>query len=479
MTEGQPEGDRDALDRLLGVPEMAWLVARVRGRIIAAGGEPLRGVVQLTDPSPAQRAAAVRLVGRPRRAGATLRVDLAVVEEILRRGPWPAGLADAVQMLGGPVVDYRAVRERERGAWDRARDGLGPALNRFPRLGEWWQAWCAAGGLKRITGAEAARLSVARSPVLAADLVSQVAGVLDVLPAAGEPLAVLARQTVGDAHGLDAARPLGRLTAAVVRAAFVPDAVEGDWSTRDTWAAAGVVMSNVASTVLCLGVAGAGVTGIRTTDADLACTDEADTGLAHTARSATAAALEAMRSARMPVLLTLDQVRSGGVRPVPPDANVHVCENPSVVEVVAARWMQSAAAAPQDQGLAVDQDASQPPGTTGPVLVCTSGQPSTAVVELLQALAADGARVRYHGDFDWAGLRIARSLGAHVAWEPWRYRAADYRAALADGWPSRDLTGSPAPSPWDPDLAAAMTHHGLAVEEEAVAHLLAADLLSR
>lgn len=480
MTEGQPEGDRAALDRLLGVPEMAWLVARVRGRILAAGGESLRGVVQLTDPSPAQRAAAVRLVGRPRRAGAALRVDLALVEEILRRGPWPAGLADAVETLGGPVLDHRAAREREAAAWDRARDGLGPVLTRFPHLAEWWQGWCAAGGLKRITGAEAARLSVARSPVLGADLVEQSVRVLEALPAAGEPLAVLARQTVGDAHGLDATRPLGRLAAAVVRAAFVPDAVEGGWSTRDTWAAAGVVMSNVASTVLCLGVAGTGITDTTATDADGAGMDGIGTAACtHTARSATATSLDAMRSARMPVLLTLDQVRSGGVRPLPPDGTVHICENPTVVEVVAARWMQSAAAAHRDQDQAVQPEALQAPSTTGPVLVCTSGQPSTAVVELLQTLSAGGARVRYHGDFDWAGLRIARSLGAHVAWEPWRYRAADYRAALADGRPSRDLTGSPAPSPWDPDLTVAMTHHGLAVEEEAVAHLLAADLLGR
>lgn len=456
------EGDRDALDRLLGVPEMAWLVEKVRRRVIAAEGAPLRGVVQLTDPNGAQRAAAVRLVGRPRRDGASLRVDLAAVEEILRRGPWPAGLADAVETLGGPVLDHRAARDRETAAWDRARDGMAPVLARFPQLAEWWPAWCAAGGLKRTTGAEAARLSVARSPALGADLVSQVAGVLEVLPAPGESLAVLARQTVGDAHGLDASRPLGRLAAAVVRAAFAPEAVEEGWSTRDTWAAAGVVMSNVASTVLCLGVGGEDATG--------------PAAPGHTARSATSAALEAMRAARMPVLLTLDQVRSGGVRPVPSGGTVHVCENPSVVEVVAARWAQITALPSEPAG---KKTAAPSPDITGPVLVCTSGQPSTAAVELLQALAADGAQVAYHGDFDWAGLRIATALTTHVPWVPWRYQAADYRDAVEDGRPSRALTGAPAQSPWDPELAAAMTDHGLAVEEEAVAHLLSTDLLGR
>lgn len=447
--DGAPGGgDRAALDRLLGVPEMAWLIARVRTRILAAGNAPLTGVVQLNQPTDAQRAAAVRLVGRPRRAGVTLRVDLAVVEEILRRGPWPAGLADAVQTLSGPVVDRAAERVREEAAWDSARDGLAPVTARFPGLADWWDAWCAAGGLKRAARAEAARTSAPPSPDVGADLVRKVRAVLDRLPASGQPLAVLAREAVGDAHGLDASRPLGRLALAVARAAFLPGSADEEWSTRDVWAAAGVVLSTVASTALCLGVPGAGP----------------GPGAGRTPRTATAAALEAMRAARMPVVLTLDQVRSGGVRALPPGGVAYVCENPTVVEVVAERWTRARAGVP---------------GVLGPVLVCTSGQASTAVVELLQALAADGAELRYHGDFDWAGLRIARALSTHVAWVPWRYTAADYRAAVQQGRPTRQLMGSPAPSPWDPELAEAMAECGAAVEEEAMVSLLAADVLAR
>lgn len=450
-----PGGDRAALDRLLGVPEMAWLISRVRPRILSAGDQPLRGAVQLNDPTDGQRAAAVRLVGRPRRAGSALRVDLAVVEEILRRGPWPAGLADAALTLSGPVVDRAAERARAAAAWEAARDDLVPALRRFPGLVQWWHTWCAAGGLKRAAGAEAARTSAASAPTVAADLVKRVAAVLERLPATGQPLAVLAREAVGDAHGLDASRPLGRLAAAVVRAAFLPGSVDGEgatgeWSTRDVWAAAGVILSNVASTALCLGVPGAGPAG--------------SDGGRDRSRGATATTLEAMRTARMPVVLTLDQVRSGGVRTVPRGGVVHVCENPTIVEVVAERWARAAG---------------DVPGAVGPVLVCTSGQPSTATIDLLRTLAAEGAQVRYHGDFDWAGLRIAWSLRTHVAWVPWRYTAADYRAAVQDGSPSLHLTGGPAQCPWDPELAIAMTECGLAVEEEAVAHLLAADVLAR
>jgi uncharacterized protein (TIGR02679 family) len=451
MTAGT--GDRTALDRLLGGAEMGWLVARVRGRIIDSGGEPLRGVVQLNEATAEQRSAAMRLVGRPKRAGTALRVDLTDVEQILRRGPWPAGLADAVETLTGPVVDRRAEREGEAAAWDVARDGLAPAAARFPRLPVWWDAWCSAGGLKRAARAEAARTGATPSPAVGAALVSMLAAVLELLPAHGEPLAILARRAVGDAHALDVSRPLGRLGVSVIRAAFLPDEAvsDGESSPRDVWAAAGVVLSNLASTVLCLGVP-----GVSPADSEI---------VSHPSRTATASSLEAMRAARMPVLLTLDQVRSGGVQALPHGSVIHVCENPTVVEVVAERWARITAVTGTS-------------GVGGPVLVCTSGQPSMAVVELLKRLAGEGAECRYHGDFDWAGLRIARSLSTHVKWMPWRYTDADYRAAVRDGKPSLRLAGNPAESPWDPKLAIAMAECGLALEEEAVANLLAGDVLA-
>lgn len=447
-TEPDPGGgDRAALQRLLGTSETAWLVERVRSRIVAAQGEPLTGVVRLDRPSAEQRAAVVRLVGRPRRPGAALRVDLADVEQVLRRGPWPAGLADAVQTLTGPVVDHRAKRARETAEWNRAAQGMAPAIRRFPGLSSWWEAFCADGGLKRAARAEAARRSRAPSPAVAAELVRGVVDVLDALPASGEPLALLARRVAGDAHALDSSRPLGRLAAAAVMTAFGTKApgTGGGTSVRDSWAAAGVVLSSVASTVLCLGAPGS--------------QDGVDP--AHLS-GATSMALEAMREARAPMLLTLDQVRSGGVFALPDTAVVHVCENPTVVEVVAQRWASSPT--PTSHG-------------DGPVLVCTSGQPSTAVVALLERLTSHGAECHYHGDFDWAGLRIARSLSNQVPWIPWRYTSADYLAAVQREAPSLRLAGQPAESPWDAALAVAMAECGLAIEEEAVAGLLAEDLL--
>jgi hypothetical protein len=40
------------------------------------------------------------------------------------------------------------------------------------------------------------------------------------------------------------------------------------------------------------------------------------------------------------------------------------------------------------------------------------------------------------------------------------------------------LTGDPLPTPWDPDLATAMAHHDVRVEEELFLDVLLADLAS-
>jgi len=320
-----------------------------------------------------------------------------------------------VQTLTGPVVDRRAEREREAAAWAAARAGLKEATDRFAHLGAWWQEWCRAGGLKRAARAEATRIGVPFSPAVGADLVRRLDAVFAHLPASAEPLAVLAQRVEGDAHGLDADRPLGRLAATVVAAAFGgagagspdPGVRNAEYSPREAWASAGVVMSNVASTVLCLGVPGARQAGLPASAHDRGATPTSRPASAHDAAltgapaggadAATAIALEAMRVARMPMLLTLDQVRSGGVPALAPDQVIHVCENPTVVEVVAARWAQDAAAA---RAVASQASAAQArpatrvqgdPSVSGSVLVCTAGHPSTAVVELLRRLTAAGA----------------------------------------------------------------------------------------
>jgi uncharacterized protein (TIGR02679 family) len=106
-------------------------------------------------------------------------------------------------------------------------------------------------------------------------------------------------------------------------------------------------------------------------------------------------------------------------------------------------------------------------------LVCTRGQPSAAVGILLRQLAAAGARLRYHGDFDWAGIRIANTVIARYGAWPWRLSAEDYLAAPRTGKP---LIGERVEPAWDSGLAAAMRERGEAVEEECLVETLLDDL---
>jgi uncharacterized protein (TIGR02679 family) len=91
---------------------------------------------------------------------------------------------------------------------------------------------------------------------------------------------------------------------------------------------------------------------------------------------------------------------------------------------------------------------------------------------LLGRLAAAGARLAYHGDFDWAGIHIANVVVRRHGAVPWRFCSADYRAARG----GRPLEGSPVAAAWDPDLEAAMLAGGRAVHEEEVLDLLLGDL---
>jgi uncharacterized protein (TIGR02679 family) len=109
-------------------------------------------------------------------------------------------------------------------------------------------------------------------------------------------------------------------------------------------------------------------------------------------------------------------------------------------------------------------------------LVCVGGQPSAAVWRLLELLAAGGAQFGYHGDFDWGGVRIGRTVLQRVNWYPWRYDHQAYEAAASAAHSPTPLAGEPATTPWDPELAAAMRHRNVRIEEELTLDLLLEDL---
>ncbi|MFF0598785.1 TIGR02679 family protein [Streptomyces antibioticus] len=281
-----------------------------------------------------------------------------------------------------------------------------------------WAASCRGAGL------------VGGSPDLTRRLLADALAVLAELPARAEPLPVFAARVLkGDSHALDDGT---RLSALVLRAlAHLYDTVapESSADRRALWSRAGVADDDLSATVL--------VGGLR------------PVGEGPLARVARVCA-EAGQAASV----TLAQVRSPGEFALAPDPApvVHAVENPSILALALRRF-----------------------GPDCPPLVCTSGWPNSAAVLLLRLLARRGAVLRYHGDFDGEGVRIAAFLLDRTPARPWRMTVSDYRAAVART-PNGPGPGRLTEAPWDPELTRAMHQHGTAVVEELVADVLLADL---
>jgi uncharacterized protein (TIGR02679 family) len=256
------------------------------------------------------------------------------------------------------------------------------------------------GVLKRLSG---------NQPDLASVICRQTEGILVRLPAAGVPRAQIAAELLGDAHGLDSARPVATLTLAVLRSRSSADT--GD--DRDTWAAVGVLVNELARPVLFMNVE---------------CS-----GLPLSSGEPEYASLR--RLARRPP----DWAVAGRA--------VLVCENPNLVAILADRL-----------------------GTTCPPVVCVDGHLGAAQRTILKQLKSSGANLRYHGDYDWPGISIANNVIAKYGAVPWHFSAADYVAA-AESAPqlAAPLSGRSVVASWDEDLTVAMTRMGIKIEEEAIA----------
>jgi uncharacterized protein (TIGR02679 family) len=411
MTPGLADPDR--LRRMLGSPDTAWLLDRVRRRL--AAGQRLTGTVSLTSATPEQRRAAARLLGRRAGGGASLSVSLDELDALLRRsGAAPGGLDDVVELLVGAVPDRGALAA----AWAEALAPLGPLVSARPELAP-WRDWLDALGMVRRLGSE---------PAQALALVSTVIRVLDLLPdPGGIALGTLAARATGHAHGLDDGEPVATLVLAAARvlAGAPPTGDSSAAGRRRAWAAVGVHRDELSSTVLCLGLPG--LPG-----------------------SPTGQTLTLARDAGEPCVLTLRQLGRDEVDLGVGSGLVRVCENPIVV-----------ASAADDLGSAC------------PPLVCVAGQPSTAAWRLLDLLVAQGATIAYHGDFDWGGLRIGNALRERIPWRPWRFDTETYESLNVVGGP---LVGRAVDATWDERLRPALERRGTKVEEEIVLADLLADL---
>ncbi len=412
------------LQRLLGGEALAALRKRLRGFFERADALVPPAVVRLGELSPQEHLALAALTGRAPRTAHSMRIDIEALDAALRGAGIAASLRDALERLDGPIVHHATARAAAQARWGAVVEGCGQA-----GLASLLQTAAGLGLLKRMAAQDAAA---------AQRLCERAQAVLRRLPAGGVPRSELAAIALGDAHALDAGQPTATLVLAVLRQAEPALAAQlagheasadagdaaADESARDIWARAGVLVNELARPALFLNLPLRGD----------------PTALAAVGEPGYASLRRLLRA--------------------PPDwavagREVFVCENPNLLAIAADRL-----------------------GVRCAPLVCTDGMPAAAQRCLLAQLAAAGARLLYHGDFDWPGLHIANHVMRANAARPWRFGATDYLAAV-HGAAHADyrLAGTPVVAAWDAALAPAMQAQGLAIAEESLALALLQDLV--
>jgi uncharacterized protein (TIGR02679 family) len=369
----------------------------------------------LTDLAGHERRALAGLLGRRTVAAGSMRLRHSELDAALAHAGIAASLRHALQFLDGPLSDRRAERAARQRSWDAAF-----SRTEEPRL---------VALVADVAGAALVKRLSASDPQRAQALLAEAARVLSHLPGRGMSRAQLAADALGDSHGLDNGRAVATI---VLRACAADPSIDGveatglqdaEESSRERWARLGVTVNELALPALCLNLPISG-TGVATPDGE-------------------------------PLHLSLRRLLRRPPAWAVTGRDVFVCENPNIVAIAADCL-----------------------GSTCAPLVCTDGMPSAAQQSLLAQLAAAGARLRYHGDFDWAGLIIGNFVVREFGAEPWRFRTTDYLAATAKhGIALRG--GKPVVAEWDDRLAGAMADRGIVVHEEGVAEIMMMDLALR
>ena len=263
-----------------------------------------------------------------------------------------------------------------------------------------------------------------RDAAHAAKLLDAAAKVIHRLPAQGTPLSQLAATELGNAHALDAGEPVATL---VLRAFGLDETTTENSRPREQWARLGVTVNELAAPALCLNLPAS--------------------GNAPAAKLARAAA-----ESGEPFHLTLRMLLRTPPAWVVADRQIFVCENPSILAIAAENLGERCAP-----------------------MICTNGMPAAAQQTLLRQVVARGARLEYHGDFDWPGIQIGNFMMRELKAAPWRFSTPNYESACSGANKTLSLEARIDAS-WDQELSVAMSANLESVHEEALAGTLMEDL---
>ena len=276
------------------------MLTLARRRLERSGGD-LDGIITLTLPSEEERKLIIGLTGLHRPPGVkSVRIPLAALNEaVVAECGMP--LIGALEVLQGPIRNRPAERSEE--AHTRV-DALADARRRAGRHADdpWFTAW-----LEQLTADGTLTRLVRRGD---ADQLGWACDVLALLPAQDISLPVLAERATGNTKALSGSPVAGLvLRALALRDDVAPPGTAAE--RRERWDAAGVIMDDLASQVLVL--------GLRPVE---------DHSVATWLREAADAAV--------PFRLTLHQLTIAPITLIAPD--VFVCENPAVLRAAVADW---------------------------------------------------------------------------------------------------------------------------------------------
>ncbi|MBQ8102406.1 MAG: TIGR02679 family protein [Afipia sp.] len=413
------------LQRLLGGDRYAPLRKRLRQRFERAPFDAEVESFRIGKLTTDEHAVLASLLGRPIRYSSSLQVDVRLIDIAFQNAGIAVSLRNALEQLDGPIANLATTRLALQTIWSDVLDGC-----THRALIELLQTPKGLGLLKRLAG---------QSPTAALQLCRRAEATLQRLPAGGVTRSQLAAEVLGDAHALDGGRPTATLILTVWRRLIArtesnDDAIDPAGETelepgesvehdRDVWAKAGVLVNELARPVLFLNLP---MRGTRSHG----------------------------QSPGEPVYASLRSLLRSPPSWDVADRKVYVCENPNLVAIAADHW-----------------------GAGCEPLVCTDGMPAAAQRCLLSQLAKASAKLCYHGDFDWAGVRIGNHVMREHGAQSWRFNATDYESAVEGASDLRQaLTGKAVGASWDDGLMTAMQQHRLSVAEEALAASLLKDL---
>ncbi|WP_190864035.1 TIGR02679 domain-containing protein [Paenibacillus arenilitoris] len=415
-------------------------------RQYTASKEGARGYVTLTNISDVERHALdgfYRTYSPPVK-GDTKRYSLKKFDRLLKESRFELTIPKLLELLNGePVLTRREQTERMNAEW---RGVIQAAIAESGAADKAAVRWAEGLMEESSPGFRTLRIVFAKSPEDARHCLKHCLAALNrIITAQGNKpvrLPVLAAEITGDAHAMDWRNPLGRLfwwgLTAIQEQSFAALSEDNQLDFTDTPPA-----DNSQAILIREGYRRGGVA-----DDDLS-----------SQVMLYAPELFGNREERLLTLRQVEQLsleRGGKLH----YRRIHMVENPSVFAEL------------------MDADAQKLNGTRAshivpPILVCGNGQPTTAVIKLLDALLSQPVRIDlyYSGDLDPAGLGIACGLQLRYpdSFHAWRMDTAQYLRYADRGMPMSEnerlrlLEGR---YDWDAALAAAMNDKGIKLHQE-------------